>query len=100
MSARDEPVVVYAGTLVEVDILKSLLEVNGIRAFLQNESMGVLASWYVSPGGAQPIRVIVAREDADEARRVVAEFVSRQNESAGEEETSFVDGDESHPDSP
>lgn len=78
MSTEQEPVIVYTGTIAEADVLKGLLEVNGIPAFLQGETMASLAAWYVAPAGVRPIKVLVAGENAEEAKLIVEDFVDRQ----------------------
>ncbi|MCK4325913.1 DUF2007 domain-containing protein [bacterium] len=46
MSEENNLIVVYAGTLVNASFVKSLLENDGIPAFLKDEIMGEIAPWY------------------------------------------------------
>jgi len=43
--------VIYSGSIVQADVLKCLLEGEGINALLEDEFIGMIAP-YVSPGGA------------------------------------------------
>jgi len=69
-----EPVEVFAGTIMQAQILKSLLEDSEIEAFLKDEIMGSMAPWYSSGGGAASVKVIVSQNDYEKAALVVAEF--------------------------
>jgi len=82
MSRDQEPVIVYDGTVGDAEVLKSLLEASGIAAYLQNERMGTLAPWFVSPAGAGGVKVMVAHENAVEAQSIVEDFVRRQGASS------------------
>lgn len=69
-----EPVEVFAGTIMQAEILKNLLEDTGIEAFLNDEAMGTIAPWYTSAGGSAPVKVVVSKSDYEKAMLVVAEF--------------------------
>jgi len=69
-----EPVEVFAGTIMQAGILKSLLEDSEIEAFLKDEIMGSMAPWYSSGGGAASVKVVVSKSDYERAILVVAEF--------------------------
>ena len=73
---REDFSVVYCGTIVPADPLKCLLEGVSIHAVLENEFIGMIAP-YVSPGGAGAVKVVVAKNDMDQARSIVEDF-SRQ----------------------
>ena len=73
---HDDFSVVYSGTIVQADLLKCLLEGAGIHAVLQDEFIGTIAP-YVSPGGAGAVKVLVAKNDMDHARSIVADFSRR-----------------------
>jgi hypothetical protein len=73
-----EPVEVFAGTTWEAGIVKSLLESEGIEAFLNDEFTGTLAPWYTAGGGAGAVRVIVSSLDYEKAKPVVEEFEARR----------------------
>ena len=73
---KDEitPVIVFAGTIWETEMVKSLLENAEIEAFLRDENTGTLAPWYTAGGGAGSVKVIVSNLDYDSAKAIVEEF--------------------------
>ena len=68
------PVAVYSGTIMDAEIVKSLLENAEIETFLKDENMGMLAPWYTAPGGAGSVTVVVASTDLEKAREIVADY--------------------------
>jgi hypothetical protein len=68
---QDDFAVVYNGNIVQVDLLKSLLEGSGIQCVLQDEYLGRMRP-YAVPGG---IKLLVANGDLEEARKIVEDFV-------------------------
>jgi hypothetical protein len=69
----DDFCVVYSGNIVQADILKSVMEGEGIDAFLEDEFIGMIAP-YVSPGGAGAVKVLVPKNQLDRARAIVKDF--------------------------
>lgn len=69
-----EPVEVFAGTIMQAEMLKSLLEDSEIETFLKDEAMGTMLPWYASGGGAASVKVVVSKDDYEKAMPVVAEF--------------------------
>ncbi len=68
-----EPVVVFIGQSWEAEMVKNILENDGIAAYINNEFVGTLAPFYTTPGmGA--VRVVVSRPDAEKAKMLVADF--------------------------
>lgn len=65
--------VIYSGNIVQADLLKCLLEGEGIRTLLEDEFVGMIAP-YVSPGGAGAVKVLIAKRDVDRARTIVDDF--------------------------
>jgi hypothetical protein len=65
--------VIYSGDSFQADLLKSLLEGNGIQAVLEDEFLGRMYP-YAVPGG---VKVIVPNAELDEARRIVEKYVTR-----------------------
>jgi hypothetical protein len=76
MTPNDEivPVEVFAGTIWEAEMVKSLLENAEIETFLLDENTGTLAPWYTAPGGAGSVKVIVSNGDFEKAKVIVAEY--------------------------
>jgi hypothetical protein len=79
MSTKDKTgmVTIFAGQQWETILLKSLLENVGIEVYLKDEAIGTLAPWYVGPGGAGAIKVVVSESDLELASQIVAEFESK-----------------------
>ena len=80
MSEEDELIVVYAGTPMDADFLKSLLERAGITAFLRDEILGTIAPWYAAPGGVGAVKVVIPKRDLDIAKPIVEEFLGQKSE--------------------
>jgi hypothetical protein len=72
-----EWVVVYSGTIVEADLLKCLLEGDGINSVLQNENIGMIAP-YLSPAGAG-VRLAVQEDDLEQALPIVEDFARNKS---------------------
>jgi len=68
---HDDLTVIYSGNIVQVDLLKSILEGSGIECVLQDEYVGRMRP-YAVPGG---IKVLVATKDIEKARPIVEQFV-------------------------
>jgi hypothetical protein len=78
MSEDNELIVVYAGTSIDAGFVKGLLEDAGIITFLKDEIMGSLAPWYVAPGGAGAVKVVIAKRDLDRAKSIVEAFLDER----------------------
>ncbi len=59
--------VVYSGNIVQADLLKCVLEGEGIAARLEDEFIGTIAPYAASAGGASAVKVLVAERDMDHA---------------------------------
>ena len=70
---------VFSGTSFQAGMVKSLLENADIRVFLRDEFLGVIASWWASPGGAGAVKVFVPGADFERAMEVVAEYEANIN---------------------
>ena len=73
---RIEPVEIFAGTAVQANLVKSLLENAEIEAYLKDEFTGVLYPWHTSPGGVGAVKVLVSSVDQEKAKMVVEEYES------------------------
>jgi hypothetical protein len=69
-----EPVEVFTGTILQAEMVKSLLENAEIETFLFDEIIGTLGPWWTAPGGAGSVRVFVSSPDLDKATLVVKEY--------------------------
>ena len=70
---KNEPVVVFTGHAWEAELLKNILENEGINAFLNNEHFGTLFP-FNRPMGMGDVKVVVAKPDAERAEALVADF--------------------------
>lgn len=75
------PVEVFCGTIVEAEMVRSLLENAEIEVFLKNESIGTLAPWHSAPGGFGAVKVIVSSANYTEAIAIVKEYEKNAKES-------------------
>ena len=69
-----ESIEVFAGNIVEVGFVQSLLDKDGIQSWLRDEVMGTLKPWYAAPGGTGAIKVLVLKADFDQAKSIVEVF--------------------------
>jgi hypothetical protein len=68
------PIEVFAGPFLQAEFVKSLLENAEIEVFLNDSINGTLVPWVVSPGGANPVKVIVSSLDSEKAKYIVEEY--------------------------
>lgn len=73
-STEKDLVEVFAGSIFQAGLVKSLLEDAEIMAFFKDEITGTLAPFYASPGGAGSVRVVVAVGDYEMARLIVERY--------------------------
>jgi len=69
-----ELIVVFKGNPLDSEIVKDILNDNGIMANLKNQLMGTIAPWHVSPGGFEPVEVVVLVKDKEKALKLINEF--------------------------
>lgn len=67
-------IVVFSGNLVDSEIIKEILDDNGITTNLKNELMGTIAPWQVSAGGFEPVEIEVLVEDRKKALELINAF--------------------------
>ena len=79
MANDDEWVVLYTGQILEMDLLKSLLEGSGVECRLQNEVIGMTFP-HLSLGGLAPVKVLIPRQDARQAGAVLRDYLRQKNE--------------------
>jgi hypothetical protein len=70
----DSPVVVFAGTALNAGMTKSMLEEEGIQAFIRNELMSSIAPWQIELGGLGAAKVVVANSNYDKATELIKSF--------------------------
>jgi hypothetical protein len=81
MKAKNEivPIEVFSGTLIEAEMVKSLLENAEIETFLKDENVGYMAPWNVASGGFGSVKVVVSSQDIEKAKIVVADYRKNTN---------------------
>ena len=67
-------IVAFKGNPVDSEIIKEMLNDNGIMANLKNQLMGTIAPWHVSAGGFEPVEVEILETDKEEALKLIGEF--------------------------
>lgn len=67
-------IVIYRGNPINSEIIKDILNDNGITASLNNQLMSSIAPWYVSAGGVTPAEVEIFARDKDKAIAFIKEF--------------------------
>jgi hypothetical protein len=70
---EDEPVVIYTGISWEAELIKNILENEGIAAYVNQEHIGTLAPFFTTPGPGS-VKLVVAGRDAEKALQLVKEF--------------------------
>lgn len=69
-----ELIVVFKGNPIDSELIKDILNDNGIMANLKNQLMGTIAPWHVSPGGFEPVEVEILAKDKEKALKLIDEF--------------------------
>ena len=68
-----EPRLVFTGQSWEAEMLKNILEKEGISSYINNEATGNMFPFLTTPGmGA--VKLIVAKEDYDRAKELAKDF--------------------------
>lgn len=70
---------VFAGSSIEAEIVKSMLQDSDIDVFLKNENMGTIAPWHVSAGGAGAVKIIINSNDYDKAKLIIEKYEESKN---------------------
>lgn len=73
MAVENEPVEIFAGSSWEAEMVKSLLENEGITGFLLNE-VGTVFPFDISETGEGAVKVMVDNKDYVTARTVVDQY--------------------------
>lgn len=74
MKNKFEFVEIFAGELWQAEMIKEMLEDNGIQAYMENELMGNIAPWIVTPGGAASVKINVSTSDYDRSKELIDEL--------------------------
>lgn len=80
MSDKIRSIELFSGTPWEAELLKSVLEDAHIEAFLKDEIIGTILPWHASPGGTNPVKVIISSNDFEKASPVLSRFLENQKQ--------------------
>ncbi|NLJ82307.1 MAG: DUF2007 domain-containing protein [Bacteroidales bacterium] len=69
-----EVVRIFAGSILQAEMLKNLLENEGIESYLLDELSGTYFPFLTSAGGSGPVSVAVSSLDYDKAKAIVNEY--------------------------
>ena len=67
-------IIIFEGKPMNADLIKQVLNDNGIDACLKDQLMGTIAPWQVSAGGFEPVKVEILEEDKEKALKLIDEF--------------------------
>jgi hypothetical protein len=67
--------VIFSGNIVQADLLKCVLEGEGIHAILGDEFAGMIAPYATSPAGLGAVKVLIPHSDVHKARKIVEDFL-------------------------
>jgi len=65
---------IYRGNPINSEIIKDILNDNGIIASMTNQIMGNIAPFYVSAGGLDPVGVEIFARDKEKALALIEAF--------------------------
>lgn len=69
-----EPEEIFAGSLWEAEVIQGLLVSGGIEAFVQDDFTGTIAPWRMMTSDVESVKLLVAKEEAEKARQIIAEY--------------------------
>lgn len=68
-----DTVEIFSGTVYQAEMIKNLLENEGIYAYIKDEIIGTIAPWHLGPGPGA-VTVVVSALDYDRAKILVDEY--------------------------
>lgn len=68
---RIKLVTAFSGDFMEAKAIQDFLMENQIAATLENTYMALIAPWIVTPGGSNPVNVVVKDSDLDQALKLI-----------------------------
>ena len=74
-----ELVQIFAGTILQAEMVKSLLIDAGIEAFLKDEHMGNLFPFQTAPRAAGSVKIMVSNLDIEKAKEIVDDYYKNIN---------------------
>lgn len=73
------PVEIFMGMPWEAEMVKNLLENEGIKAYIKDDIIGTIAPFYTTPGLGS-VKLIVSSDDYEKAGAIVAEFQENRSD--------------------
>ena len=70
---------VFEGSAIEADLIKNMLEDNGISAIIKDDMMSQVFPLYVASGELKPVKVYVDRENFDRGQELVDIYTKQDN---------------------
>ncbi|WP_210463994.1 putative signal transducing protein [Rufibacter roseolus] len=77
---KPKPVIVFSGSAMEANVVKSMLENAGIQAFLKDQHIGSIAPWQVAAGGGGAVKVVVSSLNQQEAEEIIARYERNEDQ--------------------
>lgn len=75
---RIKLVTAFSGDFIEAKAIQDLLMDNQITATLENGYMASIAPWLVTPGGSNPVNVVVKDSDLNRALKLIDELNNKK----------------------
>lgn len=70
---------VFEGSAIEADLIKNMLEDNGISAIIKDDMMSQVFPLYVASGELKPVKVYIDRENFDRGQELVDIYIKQDN---------------------
>ncbi|MBE9467917.1 MAG: DUF2007 domain-containing protein [Bacteroidetes bacterium] len=71
---KNDLIEIFAGSLIDAEMVNSLLKNSKIDTFLKDEYVGTIAPWQVSAGGSGAVKIIINSNDYETAKLIVEEY--------------------------
>ena len=84
MDKNQKIVTIATGNITDLDLIKNILETNGIKSYLKDESLGRWAPHIASPGAVGAVKIAVAESNVSRAKAIVMEMSSKGSDSPQE----------------
>jgi len=72
---KSDITVVFEGTAIDANYIKSVLEENGISSLKKENLKGQLYPLYVTFGWIKPIKVFVQKKNESKAKEIIANYI-------------------------
>lgn len=69
-----EAIEIFSGLDWQAEMIKNLLENEGIESYIKDEILGTIAPWYTGNPGPGSVTVVISSLDFDRAKLIVEEY--------------------------